>query len=80
VNQIRALAHEARILLDLEDHEDIAPDTAAWARIAAPAKRDVVAGRNAGRHVDFNAPLFGFDTAPVTRLAWIRDPLAFAAA
>src|SRR5690606_2700372 len=64
-DEVRALAHEARVFLHLEHDDDVAARTAARADAALPAHRDVVAGRNTGRDVDLDRRLALLEAAAV---------------
>src|SRR5690606_38741500 len=78
--QIRALADEARVVLDLQHRDHIAARSAARARVALAAQRDVVAGRDAGRDLDDQLALLALDTFAPARTAHLNDAMAVAPA
>src|SRR5690606_6607254 len=79
-DEVGALAHEARVLLDLEHDDDIAARTAARADAALAAHGDVVTGRDAGRDVDFDRRLALLDAPPAALAARLLDHLPLAVA
>src|SRR5690606_28569552 len=80
VVEVGAFPVEAGILLDLEHDHDVPARPAPRARVALAAQREVVAGRNARRHIDGEGALDRLDAAPAALGALPLDDLALALA
>ena len=67
--EILAVALEARIVRDFEDHVDVAARTAARARVADAAQRHVLTRRDAGGNLHANLPVAAHASFATTLLA-----------
>src|SRR5688572_20870821 len=79
VDEVRAIAQETLILLDLEHDEHVAARSATHTRIADTAQRDVIARRHARWHADFDLLAAALHAAAVALIARLFDALAFTA-
>src|SRR5690606_1545963 len=80
VVEVRAVTDEARVFFDIEHDHDVPPRTATDAGVALPTQREIVAVRNAGRHLHGEGTLDGLDTATAALRAQALNDLAFALA
>jgi hypothetical protein len=79
VDQVVAVAQEARIVLDLEDHDDVAARAAARADVALPAQRQVVVGGDARRDLDVDGVLRALQPLAAAARARVGDAAPLAA-
>src|SRR5688572_28776621 len=80
VDEVRAIAQETLILLDLEHDEHVAARSAAHTRVADTAQRDVIPRRHSRRHADFDLLMAALHAAPAALIARLLDALAFTSA
>src|SRR5690606_22901648 len=80
VDQVGTVAQQARVLLDLEDSEDVTARAATWCGVALRTQRHIVAGGHTGRNAHLDRLFRLLYPVAVARLAWRRDDLPFAVA
>ena len=79
MDEVVRVAHEARVVQNLEHHEDVSGRTAARPDVPLPAEGDVVVGRHARRDLYLDVPLHTLASLAMAESAWIGDLIPLAA-